>query len=70
MEKLNEFEEKLYLAILEKFPSMIVNKEVMWIKPISDFIPNIIKKLQELYELELILDDNSNITFLKPLYKK
>ena len=65
-------EQRLFDALIQKFPMMIEKKQILWIVPIYNGFPNIIKKIQENYEVEFIYDDEtgSEVWFLKPLRKK
>jgi hypothetical protein len=70
--ELNYNEQGLYDMLMEEFPSMIEKKQSIYIQPIYNHMPNLIKKVQDVYEVEFIYDieTGTEVWFLKPLRKK
>lgn len=69
-EKMKESE--LVKKFEEVFPKMIEKKQAIWIVPIVNHFPNVIRRLEQKWELEFIYDEEtgSERIFMKPLFEK
>lgn len=61
--------EEMYKLIVKEFPGMIEKNEILYIEPVYRLFPEVIKKIQENWEVEFIYDKETatEVHSIKPL---
>ena len=55
-----EQENKLIEKFNEEFPKMIEKKQCIYVAPIFEHMPEVLKKLEEIWEIEYKYEENTN----------